>query len=259
MSQTWFYNMAAKLGPMGESTVFLWEYPQEGFEGGMDWIAVGGQYSDMALIGYEIKDSCYVSTVKPYGRISPKLRDSADAMRDWFDQVGYRNMVSTEVRITENGTAYMIDLAARFPWPPCGTQMENIINLGEVMWYAGEGVLVQPEYQFQYAVELNIIAPAVQQDWMAVEIPDAERRWFKLHSACKFGDTYWLRSQKAHNEQSYAGTVLGQSNDFKQAVELCIDRSKLIKGQDLKVDVSDIEKAEEEIADGEAAGIPFWS
>jgi hypothetical protein len=258
LSRTWFNNLAAQLGPMSERQTFLWERPTEGFEGGMDWIAVGQQYSNEALVGYEIKDSCYVSVVQRYSRISQKLTKSADALRDYFEAVKYANLVSTEVRIAEDGTAYMIDLAARFPWPPAGTQMANIENLGEMMWFGSAGTMVQPHYRKRFGVELNITAPSLSTDWLAVELSESARKHFMFHAACKFGNTYWLRPQHAAGDSGYVGTCIAIGDDFQSTKKLCIEMSEELKGQKLETDVSDLEKAEAEIAKGEKAGIPWW-
>lgn len=259
-SRSWFYDTARRLGPMGDYTVWMLEPPVDGFEGGGDLYTSRGQYPGKVLIGYEIKDSCYVSTVKDYSILSPALRAGFDALVEWWAQTGACTLFSTEVRITEEGIAYFIDLAARTPWPPGATWLTNCLNLGEIMWYGAEGFCAEAKWEYKFAVELLIEAPWTlgKGDWLAVEMPESVRPYAKLHSVAKFGDTYWLRPQPSKDQGGSVGSVVAASNDFNTAVELCRKRVKLVEAQGLVYDDSHIQKAEKEIAKGEKAGIKWW-
>lgn len=256
-SMVWFFDLARRLGPMGATTTFMWEYPVEGFEGGSDMLIVSGQYPEKLLIGYEIKDSCYVSTVKAYSYLATPLKAAWEALREYFVKVNYRNLVSTENRITEDETSYMIDLAARFPWPPSGTEMENIVNLGEIMWHGSQGILVQPKFRYTYGVELNLSSPWLAQEWLAVEFPESIRDNVKLHSAVKVGDQYWVRPQKGNGETGYVGSVVALGNDFKRTCKFCVELASQVEGTRLEFDANDILKAEKTVREGEEHGIDF--
>ncbi len=254
---TWFLDVCLRLGPLGATTVFLIEPPVEGFEGGMDWLAMGDQYSETCLIGYEIKDSCYVSTTKAYSSLPSVLRDGSEALKDWFKRTNYKNLVSTENRITKDNTSYLIDLAARFPWPPSGTMMEQISNLGEVMWYGTNGIFVEPDFRYRFGVELNLSSPWLAGRWLAVDFPASIRPWVKLHSAIKVGEKYWLRPQKGNGETGYVGSVVSLGDNFEKTIKVCIERAGMVKGCRVDFDPSDIEKAQEVVKEGEKHGI-IW-
>jgi len=259
-TRDWFYRTAAALGPMGDRTVWMLEPPVEGFEGGADTYSVDGQMPGEVIIGYEIKDSCYVSTTKPYSNLPMPLRQGFDALVDWFSATGYKNLFSTEVRIDDGGTAYLIDLAARFPWPPSATWMANCENLGEIFYYGAEGVLVEPQFTHRFAVELGLTSPWLGDErWLCLDIPERVKPWIRLHGAARFGDKHWLRPQRGRGERGYLGSVVGTSNSFVEARRICIERAKQVEGLRVEFVEDDLKKAEKEIAKGEAAGISFFN
>jgi len=259
-SRSWFYAVAKQLGPMGDTTVWLVEPPVEGFEGGLDDIAIDGDETSTVIVGYEIKDSCYVATTMAHARLPRVLSDSAEALRGWFRDTGYRNFYSTEVRIDDHGTAYFIDLAARFGWPPTASWLCNCENLGVIIEHGAHGVLVPPEFTKSFMVELNLTSPWLgHEEWLEVEMPASVRPWVKLHGVARMGDTYWVRPQRGQGETGFVGSVVGTADTFDKARKLCIERAKLVEGHKLEYDEGDLAKAEQEIEKGNKAGINFFA
>jgi hypothetical protein len=259
MSAGWYFDLVARLGPLGKRMLFLVEEKIEGFEGGSDQFTVNGQLPSTVMIGYEIKDSCYVSTIKPLYEVAYPIRDVLVALGPEFQRFGMKQLFSTEVRIDKEGNGYFIDLAARFPSPPYGTMMENIENFSEILWYGSEGMLIQPTFRHRYGVELNLTSPWLEQNWQSVQIEGEDRRWVKLHNAMKQGSIYYSRPQFRENngETGALGSVIALGDDLKQTAKACIERAERVKGLRIEFNPSDLEKAQKTIDEGKSYGISF--
>ena len=79
-------------------------------EAGYDGYTVDGKYPDGAIIGIEIKDRAYVGCTMRYGKMPEPVRRVNDGLAPALKKYGYRGFISTEVRCTPDGGAYLVDM-----------------------------------------------------------------------------------------------------------------------------------------------------
>ena len=78
-------------------------------ETGMDLYTVDGQFPTRSLTGIEVKDLGYIGKILEYDKISTKVTDFNEKMKDTFKNYGYRGFFSTEIRISKEKPPYMLD------------------------------------------------------------------------------------------------------------------------------------------------------
>jgi hypothetical protein len=108
-------------------------------ETGYDGYVIDGEYPKGAMTGVEIKDEAYVMKVTSYAKLPKQVQSVNDKLKPALKRYGYRGFISTEVRCTKDGKAYLIDPCCRLGSPPSELYQNLIANIAEVMWYGAEG------------------------------------------------------------------------------------------------------------------------
>lgn len=218
LGELWWNDTKTLLGPLAEKVVFVVEQKIEGFETGTDRFTIDGQYPKLGMMGHEIKDLGYIGKVVE--KYPNTVIESDEHLTNYFKRTQYRNFYATEVRVSPNGESYFIDFCGRVPSPPGGAMLENILNLHEVMYYGAEGILIEPEWEFEYAAELNLESMWAQEHWLPVEFPRKYRRYIKLKNACQVGKTYWLAPHPVKVMQQVSTVGLGDTPE--EAIKLAM-------------------------------------
>ncbi len=226
-------------------------------EYGYDGFCIDGKYPQKTTFGVEVKDLGYLGHVKPMSEISELITGPMEKLSDFFKKKKYRATVSTEIRITKDKNNYLIDwTCGRFPSPPGEIYQELWENFSEVIWFGAEGVLVEPEYKFEYCVE-----GIIQSSWaagdgeQAVYFPEEIRRWVKIKNLYKSNDTYYfLPCGGGYTE---IGGVVALGNSIEECVEKLKEYADQIEGYKINIPVGSIDKAMEEISKGVSLGIEF--
>src|SRR6516162_5422708 len=81
----------------------------EAIEVGWDGFVIDGQFPKNAILGVEMKDKAYVGKTMKYERLPERVRDVNAKLAPTLQKVGYRGFMSTELRCTGDGKAYLID------------------------------------------------------------------------------------------------------------------------------------------------------
>lgn len=247
-------EIEADLGEEAKIFEFLVEDPIEGEEWGSDLpITVDGMFPEYVLLGVEKKDCCYLGKVKKYSEISPLITDFNTKIAPTLKKRRYRNMMSTEIRITKDKTPYMIDFTARMPSPPGEIYLELITNISEVIWGASEGRLVEPEYAAKYAMEVMINSDAAQNDWVTIYFPESIRKWVKLRNLAIIDGNYCIVPRHPNFEN--IGAVIAIGNTVEEVEKKAKSYCEQIKGEDVECKVGDISKVMEIIEGGKKLGI----
>jgi hypothetical protein len=207
-----------RLGPLAQLLEFVVEQPIDpAVEVGYDGYCVDGKYPEEWISGPEIKDKAYVGKVIPYKNLSPLITNYNEAMASTFKNYGYRNFLSTEVRIDESQTPYMIDATHRMPCPPGSIYLELIENLGEIIWSGANGEITKGKFKAQYGVELLMESEWAIHNFQAIYYPKEYESNIKLKKACCIDNTYYIIPQSYGS--SDIGSIVTINNDLQKAID----------------------------------------
>src|SRR5206468_673120 len=121
------------LGATKDITEFVVESPIKAkSEVGYDGFTIDGRYPQMALMGVEVKDQGYIGEVIPYASLPRPVSFVNRVLAPLFRDLTYRGFFSSEIRIANDGTPYLIDPCCRMASPPGELYQYLIENLAEV-------------------------------------------------------------------------------------------------------------------------------
>jgi hypothetical protein len=177
------------------------------------------------------------------GQLTPDLDD-------------YANFLSLEVRITEEGDAFLTDPSCRHASPAGECLLELIGNLGEVVWGGAHGELVEPEYTAKFAMQAIVDHPEDKTEWRAARIPPEVGDWFKPYFACRIdGATYFVPVPPKGFET--AGSVVATGDTLDECLGTLKERAALLEGAGLVVHTTSLAEVLASIKEEEKAGVPF--
>jgi hypothetical protein len=133
---------------------------------GYDGLSIDGVFPSKSLYGAEVKDKAYFGRLKDYSDLPEELRTVNDKLSPVLKELQYRNWFSTELR-----NEFCIDLTCRHASPAGECVIANVTNLGDVVKKGAEGVLVEPEWQHEYAAQLIICSEFAEEHWLAIQFP----------------------------------------------------------------------------------------
>ena len=140
-------------------------------EVGYDGYTIDGKYPTKAFYGIEVKDKGFIGRTKPYSGLPAEVIDVNEKLSGTFREFGYRGFWSSEVRITPDHKAYLIDPCCRCGSPPNEVYQLMFANLADILWEGAEGVLVEPEFNGKWAAELLLLSAWADKNWQAIEVP----------------------------------------------------------------------------------------
>lgn len=254
-TELWLENLTAQLGPLRDHLNFIVEEPIDAVvETGLDTFCVRGKYPKVAVQGIEAKDKGYIGTVTPWVELPKQLTTIASQLTP--DLGDYANFLSLEVRITENGDAFLTDPSCRHASPAGECLLELIGNLGEVVWGGAHGELVEPEYTAKYSMQAIVDHPEDKMEWRAARIPQEVGDWFKPYFACRIdGATYFVPVPTKGFET--AGSVVATGDTLDDCLETLKERASLLEEAGLVVHTTSLAEVLESIKEEEKAGVPF--
>jgi hypothetical protein len=229
------------LGPLAEYIEFVIEWPIDGIEIGYDGASVNGQYPASWLFGVEVKDKAYAGLWRDFTSLPSQITDFTSAMSDTFKQYGYCGFFSTETRIDQSGTGYMIDFTAREPCPPGEIYLEMIENLGEFIWAGMNGELIAPRNVAIHAVELLIESNWATNHFCPVYFPSNVSQWVKLKKRIVCDDLSYIVPTGSND----IGAVVGLGNSVQEAINNVKKVAELIEGPDVSCRIDTLDTAEE--------------
>ena len=81
----------------------------DAIEVGYDGYVIDGKFAKHAILGVEVKDKAYVGKTMNYERLPETAKDVNAKLAPTLKEYGYRGFISTELRCTKDGKAYLID------------------------------------------------------------------------------------------------------------------------------------------------------
>lgn len=223
---------------------------------GFDGFCVDGKFSNTSTFGFEIKDLGYIGRVCEYDDLPEPIKLVNEKLSGWLASQRYRGFFSTELRITKDGTPYLIDPCARAGSPPSECYQEIYGNWAEIMWEGAEGNLVEPEPVAMFEAESMIHSSWADKHWQAIDFPKDIAQWIKLRNHCKIGGQSFCVPQSTGLPE--VGATIGIGNSLESAIHHCQENAEQVHGFFIDIKMSAIHDALEEIRRGqEEFGIQF--
>jgi len=217
-----------KLGPKADLMEFIVEdNTGPAIEVGYDGYSIDGQFPDYCLIGVEAKDTAYVAKLVKYSKIPAAVRGVNDKLATALKKYNYRGFLSTEIRSTEDGHDYLIDPCCRSGSPPGELYQIIVENLGEVIWYGADGILIEPEFAGKWGAELILTSEALAESWVKVSFPkqhdeNVKLRYFTEHEGAKY-----VIPQA--NKMPFLGAVVAYGDTAKEAIGKVMEIAKTVE------------------------------
>jgi predicted RNase H-like HicB family nuclease len=219
------HNLGAKKKVM---EFIVEEAIEPAIETGYDGYCIDGRFPKGAMTGVEAKDEAYVMKATTYRELNPLVRGVNDKLRPLLKGFGYRGFISTEIRCTPEGKAYLIDPCARCGSPPNELQQIMIDNLADIMWEGSEGILVEPEFSATFGAQLLLLSDWADQNWEQVKFPSTVRDNIKFYNMTIIEGNYYVIPQKVG--MPHFGAVVATGDTLDEAIEECKRIAEMIEG-----------------------------
>ena len=235
-----------KLGPKADLIEFIVEdNTGPAIEVGYDGYTIDGKFPDYCLVGVEAKDTAYVAKQMKYTKIPEAVRDVNTKLSPQLKKYKYRGFLSTEIRNTEDGHAFLIDPCCRMGSPPGELYQIIVKNLGEVIWYGAEGVLIEPEFAGKWGAELIMKSEAAAEGWIKVTCPKEYEDNVKLRYYTEYDGSRYVIPQA--NKMMFVGAVVAFGNTAKEAIDKCGAIAKKVDAFEIDSQPEALEKALEDL------------
>ena len=245
------------LGPIKKIMEFIVEQGiPDAIETGYDGYTIDGNFAKGALVGVEVKDKAYIVRTMPYASLPYNVRSVNDKLAPALKAYGYRGFISTEIRATKDGGAYLIDPCCRCGSPPSELYQNMISNLADIMWHGSEGEVVEPEYTSKWGAQVLLLSDWADKNWQHVRFPKSVRDNLKLRNFCIIDGEHYVIPQ--HSGMPEIGAVVAQGDTPQQAIDEVKRIAKLIDGYSIEAPVEAMDTAYEQLKatlkDSKAAG-----
>ena len=250
-------EMEYRLGPYKNLLVFVVESPlPDCVELGIDGYTVDGKFPKKMIAGLEVKDRGYIGVFKEYSKLPSVVTDSYGALVPALARCHYRGSLSTENRIMEDKTSYMIDLCCRVPSPPGELCMEFYTNWSEIVWAGANGEMVDPVPAGKYGAELVMVSNWAEGNWQPIYFPEKYRQFIKLKYATKIEGRYYSIPQDTGIKEF--GAIVGYGDTMKSAIKMVKEIAETVEGFELKLKTDVFDAAQEEIKKSKDMGVSYF-
>ena len=250
------HELVPRLGE-GSKTIkiLVQDHIKSDAEAGYDGLMIDGECLDDCLIGYEVKDEAYVCKV--FDKVPAIIKNVNDKMISEFKKLGpYRGEYSTELRITEDGTAYYTDATCRIPSPP-GELLSNICsNYNKATFLVAKGLKPKLTWKAKFGAEIMLTSSWYEKNPLIVKFPEEiyDRVKLKMH----------LKENGHHtcipngNGNAF-GAVIAWADTKEKAIEECMKIAEQIQCEEYqhKGGEGTFKKANDAIEAGARHGIDF--
>jgi hypothetical protein len=131
-------------------------------------------------------------------------------------------------------------------------QVELIENYSQVVYGLATGQRVDPIIKAKYGAALAMENANAQKQWAKISFPKDQRQWIKLRMAAKFDGGYY-----AVPGFDSVCSVVGLGDTMQEAMDLVMERAKMVKGKGLHKPTKELTELAENIQEGKKRGINF--
>lgn len=246
-----------RLGAKADIAQFVVEESIDGektVEFGYDGFNIDGKWPVRSFFGVEKKDEGFKGRVIDYADFPEVLKHPNEALSEYFKHHKYRGFYSSELRVTDKDTAFLIDPCCRAASPPHEIYMEIFSNWPEIMWLGAHGELAEPEPVKQYGVCAMIHSTWATKNWLPIHIPDSIRQFVKLRYHCRIDGVDYFVPQP-DSDLPEIGAVIGLGNSMEDAENHLRENAAQLKAYDIDIKLACLEDAEEDIEKAKEFGI----
>ena len=204
--------MAAKLGAYRDQQEFIIEDSIPGTEPGDDRFYSNGEPLQIATYGFENKDKSYVCKAMDINDMPDPIKQVSKALAPVYKEHNVCGMMSSEVRISDDGKPYFIDCCSRAGSPPSELISELYENFAEIVWAVAGGERITPKPVAKYAAEVLLKSEMAPTDWVPLDFNEKDLKVLKLRNLCKIGNQYYYIPQDGC-------TILGGAIGFGDTLE----------------------------------------
>ena len=240
-------KLAYQIGPRQDTIQFIVQDPIDAVvETGYDGYVIDGMFPDQCLFGIEVKDKGYIGEVRDYDKIPVQIKEVNDKLAPLFKEYGYRGFFSSEIRVTANGDAYLIDMTCRCPSPPTSTMLEVYSNLAEIMYEGADGTLIQPEFNAKFGAEIIGFNDFLREGFVQLFFDEDDAEWIKQPNVCMIGDNTYCIPQK-YADMNMVANVVAIGDDIDSVISELKERVSSIQGNGFNVDPNVLDETIEEL------------
>ncbi len=254
LSQVWFEDTKRKLGPGGDSAVFICEEEVPAVEPGYDGYSVDGQFPSIGMWGWEYKNRAYVMRVQPFAQM-PSAISIIDALGPDLKMLGMRGNFHTEQRIADNGEVYITDPCTRLGSPPGEIMGMLITNWADIIYKGAAGEIVDPVTISPYAAQIVKYSEYAEDNYISFEIPDVLMPYFRFRRGFRDKKGLFWSIPDRHLDQ--VGSAIGFGNTPEEAIQMAAHVADKVRGYRLEHAPDAEDKLLELIQGGEDVGLSF--
>lgn len=257
-SETWFYNLASKLGPFRHNfQEIIVEKPIKGkVEVGTDRFRTNKKFLNYGLQGIEVKNQVYIAKVVKAAEISPILKEidkKAEAVYDKFD---IRSSISTEVRVPKKDIGFYIDATLRAGFPPMTSMLMAFgSQIGPIMRAIARNEDIEMHKDYNYVAEMILNSESPLKEPQVVKFPKEYEENVKLKSPCIVDGLHYVLSPES--ETSVLGTVVCGGDTLQEAIDGCIEIARTVESEGIYFKEKAFDEALEDLKAAEKVEAAF--
>lgn len=238
-------DLEHRLGPRKNERNFIVEdCIDPAIEIAYDGYTIDGEFPEASMWGIEVKGSCYACKVSDYKDIPSHITGNnakvAYHLKDWRA----RSWFGMETRVDKKGTPWVIDPLVRMGNPPAGLVSCMYTNLADIFYHGAAGEMVQPEFEDEFGVQLQIYSSWSEEHWQPVYFPPKVAKYVKLQYHCKVDGVDYVLPTADKNPA--VGSVVATGSSLDEAIKKCEEYADQIKGPGLKIDCKVLDSVKSE-------------
>ena len=222
-------------------------------ETGYDGYCIDGVYPKSGICGVEIKDRGYLAAFKNTSEMPAEIIGVNEKLSDTYKNYRYRNFISTEIRITREGTPYMIDPCARLGSPPSELYTKMFTNLADIIWQGANGICVEPIAASKYGAQLLIHSSWADKNWQPIYVDEGIKENVSFRNVCMVDDQLYVAPQETGIVE--IGSVVALGDSIEEVIERVREYGAKVQSYDLKIFPEVMDEAIEQIESLKSWGI----
>lgn len=241
LSEPLLDNIENTLGPLKYIVEFvIVDHIDAVVEEGIDAYAVDGKLPSKVFTGCEIKDVSYAGKLVNTTDLSIGNKKVNEKFLKLIKKYDHNGFFSTEVRTTKDNKHYFIDPCMRLGLPPNALYQEIYSNLGDIVWYGANNILVDPQADNAFGMEVLISSGWHSGNHQTVYFPESIRQWVKLINPIKIDGTYHVLRL---GDSSTIGSLVAVGKSHEECAKKIEKMAKLIEGYDLNIKTEGLNEA----------------
>jgi len=128
----------------------------------------------------------------------------------------------------------------RLGLPPNALYQEIYSNLGDIVWYGANNIMVDPQADNAFGMEVLISSGWHSGSHQTVYFPESIRQWVKLINPIKIDGTYHVLRL---GDSSTIGSLVAVGKSHEECAKKIEKMAKLIEGYDLNIKTEGLDEA----------------